>query len=50
MYCTFVILSESGAINIPGGGSLNILEISLIKNQTIFLISIENQYVPFYPR
>jgi hypothetical protein len=42
VFYTLVILSGSGAINIPGGGSLNILEISLIKkNKKIYMFLFE---------
>jgi hypothetical protein len=44
-----VILSGSGATNIPGGGSLNILKISLIKKKRIFLYLIKNKNLPFDP-
>jgi hypothetical protein len=43
-----VILSGSGATNIPGGGSLNILKISLIKKNEYFYL-IENKNLPFNP-
>ena len=34
--CILVMLSGSGAINIPGGGSLNTLKMSLIKKNEEF--------------
>ena len=48
VFFTFVMFSESGAMNIPGGGSLKTLQMSLKAKKNVEIFNKKQRIVQFY--